>query len=174
MAKDEPWMCHLCLIWQLAVLIFSRLLRYITHDKVTFSPDTEAWHFEDGIKCVNMSWLISQNVITPHCATWSRLIVTIVGATHIFGQQRKYGETTPYPMTYKWAQPSWGLSEMSPPSHSPKLNIPQLALHTFGFRPLRLYCLQKCRCHRGKAIHLHQSFPQCFSRRDDRIACTRT
>lgn len=54
------------------------------------------------------------------------------------------------------------LEEIAPPSNSPKPDIPQLDLHTFVFRLLKLYYLQKCRCHRVKATHMYQSFAIVF------------
>lgn len=129
------------------------------------SQQTQPWRFKDGIKRVNVSWLISQKVVTPHCVTWSRLIVTIVGTTHIFGGQEDVWRNNSLSSDLQMSptqlrEKLW--EEISSPSNSPKPDIPQLDLHTFAFRLLRLYYLQKCRCHRVKATHMYQSFATVF------------
>lgn len=133
-------MSHECVTraWQGSLLSsYSPGCDILLHTIKSHSHQTQAWCLEDGIKCVNISWLILQNVITPHCATWFRLIVTTVGTTHVFGRQKNVCRNNSLPSNLQMSPAQLrGYWRRCPhhPSHQ------SLTFHSQIFIPLALDC----------------------------------
>ena len=123
--------------------------------------------FLNGMKSINAPWLTSLRVLAPHCATWSRRTLTIIG-NHPITQasespmDRKMEPCLCNPVTYDfregWAQPRQGSSgQVSPCFRSPRPSLTRWELRSFGSSLQRLHCFPIFRCHRDKAMHFNWS-----------------